>query len=143
MRANHDVNPFYLQYALRLPSTLEQFRKWSTGSSYPAILDEDVAKTLIPVPSAAEQDRIAAIIVSALRERQSALNAANDAWRRTVNGITAGLVGAPVEQNVEPEQVELAPATTIQQVQHILSALPPLDTDNSEAPEQAEIAVAA
>ena len=39
------INPFYLLFALRLPSTLEQFRKWSTGSSYPAILDEDVAKT--------------------------------------------------------------------------------------------------
>src|SRR6185437_1289969 len=62
-RAKAGTNPFYLHYALRLQSTLEQFRKWSTGSSYPAILDEDVAKTLIPVPSPAEQDRIARLIV--------------------------------------------------------------------------------
>lgn len=56
LRAKAGVNPFYLHYALRLPSTLEQFRKWSTGSSYPAILDDDVAKTLIPVPCREEQD---------------------------------------------------------------------------------------
>lgn len=30
------VLPEYLHWALRLESTLEQFRKWSTGSSYPA-----------------------------------------------------------------------------------------------------------
>lgn len=67
VRPKVGVNPFYLQFALRLPSTLEQFRKWSTGSSYPAILDEDVAKTLIPVPSPQEQDRIAGLVVAAFR----------------------------------------------------------------------------
>ena len=46
IRAKPNVNPFYLYYALRLQSTLEQFRKWSTGSSYPAILDDDIAKTI-------------------------------------------------------------------------------------------------
>src|SRR6185312_10893898 len=94
VRPNAEINPFYLQYALRLPSTLEQFRKWSTGSSYPAILDEDVAKTLIPVPSVPEQDRIARLLVDALRERKAALEMANRSWRQTVQLITAGLTGA-------------------------------------------------
>lgn len=93
VRANDDVNPFYLHYALRLPSTLEQFRKWSTGSSYPAILDGDVAKTLIPVPDKKIQDTIAKRLVEALHERERIVRAANITWRETLGKITASLTG--------------------------------------------------
>lgn len=87
IRANPDINPYYLQFALRLPSTLEQFRKWSTGSSYPAILDEDVEKTKIPIPSRDEQDEIAQEVVQALRERQSAVREADRFYRSTLADI--------------------------------------------------------
>jgi hypothetical protein len=132
VRPNNDINPYYLQYALRLPSTLEQFRKWSTGSSYPAILDEDVAKTLIPVPLPEEQDRIAQLIVTALGQRRAALSVANRQWKRTVQEITASLTGAPVDQ--EEPLAEEAPemAVTTRQVQEVLTGLPPLLVDNGD-----------
>jgi hypothetical protein len=86
LRPHDGVNPFYLQYALRLPSTLEQFRKWSTRSSYPAILDSDVKKTLIPVPSSTVQDQIAARVMSALRDRSKIIHSADLAWKGTLKG---------------------------------------------------------
>lgn len=48
LKCKKGVDPYYLQFVLRLPSTMEQFRKYSTGSSYPAILAEDVLKTIVP-----------------------------------------------------------------------------------------------
>jgi hypothetical protein len=80
VRAKDGVNPFYLHYALRLPSTLEQFRKWSTGSSYPAILDEDVKKTRIPLPTPEIQNQIAQKVLAALHERAIAIATANADW---------------------------------------------------------------
>jgi Type I restriction modification DNA specificity domain len=132
VRANSDVNPFYLQFALRLPSTLEQFRKWSTGSSYPAILDEDVAKTMIPVPSAPEQDRIAKLVVDALRVRAESMKTANGAWAETLNAITALLSGVPVAPSGSTvEDVEEAVQMTIADIQAVIKSLPPLTTDRN------------
>jgi len=106
VRAKSEVNPFYLHYALRLPSTLEQFRKWSTGSSYPAILDEDVKKTLIPLPDPEIQDQIAQKVLSALHERDVAIASANAGWNDTLSNITNTLSGhvelsqaSPIDQN--------------------------------------------
>jgi type I restriction enzyme S subunit len=91
IRARPNVNPFYLHFALRLESTLEQFRKWSTGSSYPAILDEDVARTLIPLPDAPSQDAIARLVRLALATREKAIMQANQVWNAVVGGIMGGL----------------------------------------------------
>lgn len=88
VRANEGVNPFYLHFALRLPSTREQFRKWSTGSSYPAILDDDVTKTRIPVPEKGVQDEIAAEIFKASLERRETILEANADWKRHLDGLT-------------------------------------------------------
>lgn len=132
VRPKAGVNPFYLQYALRLPSTLEQFRKWSTGSSYPAILDEDVAKTLIPVPSPQEQDRIAALLVTAFRAREREIGRANVGWVRTLQSIASGLAGSAtvagfpdVEATVADDQTP----HTIESIELLLSELPALVTD--------------
>jgi len=91
IRCRANVNPFYLHFVLRLDSTLEQFRKWGTGSSYPAILDEDVEKTRVPVPAADVQDRIARIVHAATIERDRAIAAANDRWRKAINGTVVAL----------------------------------------------------
>lgn len=77
-----EILPEYLHWALRLESTLEQFRKWSTGSSYPAILDEDVAKTRIPVPNIAKQRQIVDKIIEGLRERDRMIAVADREWAR-------------------------------------------------------------
>lgn len=127
VRAKDGVNPFYLHYALKLPSTLEQFRKWSTGSSYPAILDEDVKKTRIPMPSPEIQDQIAQKVLAALYERDLAISSANAGWNRSLENITNTLCGhvelshaSPIDQNT---------ICTIDDVRRKLSELPSLVVD--------------
>lgn len=131
VRSKDEVNPFYLHYALRLPSTLEQFRKWSTGSSYPAILDEDVKKTLIPLPIPEVQDQIAQKILMALYEREAALTTANRQWNRVLDNIT----------NVLCENGELSytlsanreTISSIAQIRQKLSELPQLNIDDTSS----------
>ena len=132
VRAHQGINPFYLHYALRLPSTLEQFRKWSTGSSYPAILDGDVKKTIIPVPDLETQDAIARTMVSAIREREVVIRSANTAWSKTLNGITVSLCGT--EPNGAEDLTEYradAEIYSLADVEAKLEELPPVTTDNA------------
>lgn len=94
IKARNGVNPYFLHFALRLDSTIEQFRKFSTGSSYPAILDNDVEKTLIPLPELEIQNSIVRRIRHALHKRNSIIRAANDEWesksRQTVEELSIG-----------------------------------------------------
>lgn len=131
LRPLSNVNPFYLHYALRLESTLEQFRKWSTGSSYPAILDTDVAKTLIPVPTPSIQDAIATKVVAALRDREKVISAANHSWTETLNIITSSLTEEQIATKAAPnnEAAEFD-GFTLAEVAKTLTELPRLTTDN-------------
>lgn len=124
-----DVNPFFLHYALRLPSTLEQFRKWSTGSSYPAILDSDVAKTLIPVPGSPVQDTIAAKWVIALHERNEIVRSANQDWSSAVAEITSSLSNTEVESDIHDGVEDQIDPYTIEEIINTLNDLPPITTD--------------
>jgi type I restriction enzyme S subunit len=63
LHPNNEVISKYLHTALRLSTTLEQFGRRSAGSSYPAILDDDVMETLIPVPKKETQEQIASEVV--------------------------------------------------------------------------------
>ncbi|MBN3878981.1 MULTISPECIES: hypothetical protein [unclassified Nostoc] len=108
---------------------LEQFRKWSTGSSYPAILDEDVKKTLIPLPIHEVQDQIAQKILAALHERDIALAAANAGWNGVLDNITNTLCGH-VELS-HPLSASKETISTIAQVRQKLSELPQLNTDGA------------
>ena len=76
LQCKENVNPYYLHFILNADSTLEQFRKFSTGSSYPAILDEDVLKTLVPDASVEEQDIIAHKMMASYAKRQELLEEA-------------------------------------------------------------------
>lgn len=127
IRAKPGVNPFYLHYAIRLSSTLEQFRKWSTGSSYPAILDDDVRKTLIPLPKLPDQEAIAAQIRKAFEIRESAIKAANRGWDETLQNLTLGLSEAKGSASEVPDALA---AVSLQAIQATLSELPPLRTDD-------------
>lgn len=82
IRAKKDINPLYLHFALRLDSTMEQFRKFATGSSYPAILDSDVEKTLIPVPDIDEQNNLVRRLVISLNERKNTIAYINNKWNK-------------------------------------------------------------
>lgn len=133
VRAKQEINPYYLQFALRQPSTLEQFRKWSTGSSYPAILDEDVEKTLIPVPDTDTQDEIAKEVVCALVERERALKVANFDWEATLERIRKGMYqedARTVQETVSHDGDEDRPCSRAE-IHTILSDLPNLDVDVS------------
>ncbi|MBR5949893.1 MAG: restriction endonuclease subunit S [Actinomycetaceae bacterium] len=130
LRAHANVNPFYLHFAIRLPSTLEQFRKWSTGSSYPAILDSDVKKTLIPVPPSSVQDEIAIKVISALQERSMNICAANTAWNNALSTITASLTGEKEHQMEPSQELPNFSAFTIAEIRDVLSKLPPTSTAN-------------
>lgn len=133
VRAKQETNPYYLQFALRQPSTLEQFRKWSTGSSYPAILDEDVEKTLIPVPDTDTQDEIAKKVVGALVERERALKVANFDWDATSERIRKELYredARTVQETVSHDGDDDWPCSRAE-IHSILSDLPNLDVDVS------------
>ncbi|WP_081060229.1 restriction endonuclease subunit S [Burkholderia territorii] len=140
VRPKKGINPYYLQFALRLSSTMEQFRKWSTGSSYPAILDEDVAKTLIPVPEPAEQDRIASLLVNAFSARESEIRKANLAWSNTLEEITSELSLAEFRasnSNIIGDDEEsttlLSNPYTVNEIEAIIGSLPALETDKPSA----------
>jgi hypothetical protein len=94
VRARSGANPYYLHFVLRLDSTMEQFRKFSTGSSYPAILDTDVEKTLVPVPSLEVQDKIVKRIRHSLNKRNKIVIGANREWKSITEKAISAIVDA-------------------------------------------------
>lgn len=132
LTAREGVNPFYLFYALRLPSTLEQFRKWSTGSSYPAILESDVEKTLVPVPDSATQDEIARDMVAAMLEYQKLNRAAREHLAETLQGIVNRLAGTN-SSAAEDEQPEIGmdEQVTLADIGSVIDNLPPVRYDEN------------
>jgi type I restriction enzyme S subunit len=98
VRAKEGINPLYLHFALRLDSTLEQFRKWSTGSSYPAILDEDIAKTRIPVPNKETQDLIADLVSEANHIRNQVVTKADSRLKKVFGDMVEGLSSGKVNK---------------------------------------------
>jgi hypothetical protein len=130
IRAKEKVNPFYLHFVLRMPSTLEQFRKWSTGSSYPAILDEDIAKTLIPLPNPTIQDQIAKIVRYAILERDRAIQQANLEWERTVSDIVGDLSKpSPSSRDYLPQSGIIY---SIEQIQERITSLGSVEDEDIE-----------
>ena len=85
IRAKDGVNNKYLHFILRSPAVKEQFRKFSTGSSYPAILDEDVKKTEIPLPNCDIQKKVADEVEKQTIIRNKAIDKANETWEDNIN----------------------------------------------------------
>jgi len=131
LRATELINPFYLYFVLRLPSTREQFRKWSTGSSYPAILPEDVEKTIIPLPIIETQDKIANEVVQLLRERNMSLRAANHKWLGGFDRLS-GLLSSEESHydNELDDEIDWLPTDVSNDSLHIeIASLEPLISD--------------
>ena len=80
IRAKKGVSNKYLHFILRSAVVKEQFRKFSTGSSYPAILDEDVRKTVIPLPKGPIQEQIADKVHEETEKRNLLITQANQQW---------------------------------------------------------------
>ena len=85
IRTKDNVDARYLHFILRSALVKEQFRKFSTGSSYPAILDSDVEKTIIPLPSIDEQNIIADKVFAETRTRNLVIEKANKEWEEKVS----------------------------------------------------------
>jgi type I restriction enzyme S subunit len=64
------LDPAFLFYYLQSECLISTLTRIATGASYPAISDEDVLDTLIPLPDRPEQKRIAAILERADRLRR-------------------------------------------------------------------------
>lgn len=71
IHSTEKISSAYLHLALRLSTTLEQFRRRSAGSSYPAILESDIKETLIPVPDKEVQNEIATEITQRSNKAKS------------------------------------------------------------------------
>lgn len=85
IRAKDNADIRYLHFILRSALVKEQFRKFSTGSSYPAILDSDVEKTIIPIPSKPEQIEIAEKVFNDTKTRNSIIENANRQWNKNLS----------------------------------------------------------
>ena len=85
IRAHDNINNHYLHFILRSDVVKEQFRKFSTGSSYPAILDDDVKKTIIPLPKTSIQDEIARNVNEQTEARNKKINDANKIWLKKLD----------------------------------------------------------
>lgn len=79
------ANTQYLHFILRSAVVKEQFRKFSTGSSYPAILDDDVKKTVIPLPQKDLQDEIARKVYQQTTLRNQKIQTANVEWEKKLS----------------------------------------------------------
>ncbi len=110
LQCKENTNPYYLHFVLRADSTLEQFRKFSTGSSYPAILEDDVLKALVPCASPEEQDAIAKSIMAAYAHRKALLQTAKQELDKAVSASLKLL-----EQNAGTS-IELPNSVSIQGV---------------------------
>jgi hypothetical protein len=83
------LSRIFFIFVLRLPSTSEQFRKFSTGSSYPAILDNDVLKAIVPLADPDERATIVRSTVTALGERNRLVQEANNKLNATLQSAVS------------------------------------------------------
>lgn len=67
----------YLFLVLRLPISLEQMIKRSSGGNYPAIIESELRKVLLPIPSIDVQKEVVKIYLRAQEKRSSKIQEAN------------------------------------------------------------------
>lgn len=93
IRPHVEINSRYLFYVVQSALFEKQLLPKQRGVSYPAVRDADVFETHIPIPPAAEQQRI----VEALDDHLSRLNAASEAVTRAQRRIRP-FVGALLDR---------------------------------------------
>lgn len=131
IRAKENINPLYLHFALRLDSTIEQFRKFATGSSYPAILDSDVEKTLIPVPTIEEQNNVVKRLIISLKERKQVIAEINAKWNGVLT-LNLNQIKTKVFDFTDIPNKDTDLIYSYEQIIERISNLPPLKIDDLE-----------
>jgi len=75
LRNIHGIEPLFLLAYMRTEFFLRQIRRLMTGHAIPSISIEDLSKVLVPIPSIAEQKRIAQAIADSMAKRKEAVRA--------------------------------------------------------------------
>jgi type I restriction enzyme S subunit len=91
------VDPTFLMWALSMPSTQDQLRKYSTGSTVTGIRQKEFRRVLIPVPEMQEQRQFADIARSIQREKvryESTLDKSNALFMALQNAAFSGSLAA-------------------------------------------------
>lgn len=107
LRPSDALDPRYLYYRVLERSFIDELSTKQTGTSYPAVRDQDVLAMSISFPSLPEQERI----VTAIKEHFSRINAAESAAQTALAGLdtlrrailTAAFSGHLVDQNPDDE----------------------------------------
>lgn len=117
LRGESDISPKYLFYYSLTDQFVNPLSKLQRGTSYPAVRDSDVRAQPIPLPPAAEQQRIVAKIeelftqldagVAALEQAQAQLRR----YRQAV--LKAAVAGELTREWRELHQGELEPASVL------------------------------
>jgi type I restriction enzyme S subunit len=95
LRPSSAIAPRLLLHAVRHPSFVEQLNARQTGSSYPAVRDQDVRAIEIALPPRIEQDRIVTAIEEAFSQLdagEAALRAARQLLERMREAVLAAAV---------------------------------------------------
>lgn len=94
----------YLFYFIQTDSFISHLTELSTGAGYPAVSDEDILDTRIPLPPLTEQKRIASLLARADRLRQLR-RTAHDLGDALLQSVFLEMFGDPI-QNSKKLQVE-------------------------------------
>lgn len=93
LKAKEGKSNEYLHFILRSALVKEQFRKFSTGSSYPAILDSDIQKTRIPLPDETQQNQIAMKVIYDTETRNKKIEETNIQWNQKLESYLEEIQG--------------------------------------------------
>ncbi len=90
------LDPNYLFYFTQTETFISHLTELSTGAGYPAVSDEDILDTRIPLPPLTEQKRIASLLARADRLRQLR-RTAHDLGDALLQSVFLEMFGKPEE----------------------------------------------
>jgi len=104
------LDPNYLFYFTQTKYFVSHLTDLSTGAGYPAVSDEDILDTQIPLPPLTEQKRIASLLRRADRLRQLR-RTAHDLGDALLQSVFLEMFGDPVRNEKKWDKVEIAEVT--------------------------------
>ena len=116
------LDPNYLFYFTQTGNFISHLTDLSTGAGYPAVSDEDILDTQIPLPPLTEQKRIASLLARADRLRQLR-RTAHDLGDALLQSVFLEMFGDPVTNSKKLNVEKLEGFTSL-----VSSGSTPLDT---------------
>ena len=100
------LDPSYLFYFTQADSFISHLTELSTGAGYPAVSDEDILDTRIPLPPLTEQKRIASLLARANRLRHLR-RTARDLGYSVLQSVFLEMFGEPISNSKHWEQATI------------------------------------